>query len=118
MTVQEGLLELDGRRESDWAGDSATRQFVTGYHCTVQGVPMRNRSLKQTVISLSSCEAEIYAVSTCAGEFLGVAELFKELHYNVSVRLRWIQIRHVMFSREEDQEDSSTLNYDACLYNT
>ena len=79
---------------------------------------MRNRSLKQTVISLSSCEAEIYAVSTCAGEFLGLTELFKELHYNVSLRLRWIQIRHVTFSREEDQEDSSTLNYDACLYNT
>ena len=48
---------------------------------------MCNRSLKQTAISLSSCEAEFCAGSACAGELLGLAELFKELHYNVSVRL-------------------------------
>ena len=33
----------------------------------------------ETAISLSSCEA--------AGELLGLAELFKELHYDVAVRL-------------------------------
>ena len=48
---------------------------------------MCNRSLKQTAISLSSCEAEFHAASACAGELLGLAELFKELHCNVSVRL-------------------------------
>ena len=84
---QTGLLELIGRGDSDWAGDSATRQSVTGYHCDVQNVTMCNRSLKQTAISLSSCEAEFYAASACARELLGLAELFKELHNNVSVRL-------------------------------
>ena len=48
---------------------------------------MCNRSPKRTAISLSSCEAEFYAASACAGELLGLAELFEELHYNVSVRL-------------------------------
>ena len=62
---QTGLLELVGRSESDWAGDSATRQSVAGYHCDVQNATMCNRSLKQTAISLSSCEAEFYA---CTGE--------------------------------------------------
>ena len=85
--VQKGLLELVGRSDSDWAGDPASRQSVTGYHCNVQGVTMCNRSLKQTAISLSSCEAEFYAASACAGELLGLAGLFKELQYNVSVRL-------------------------------
>ena len=47
---------------------------------------MCNRSLNQTAISLSSCEAEFYAASACARELLGLAELFKELHYKVSVR--------------------------------
>ena len=46
-----------------------------------------NRSLKQTAISRSSCEAELYAASACAGELLGLAELFEELHCKVSVRL-------------------------------
>ena len=70
--VQKDLLELVGRSDSDWTGDSATRQSVTGYHCGVQNVTMCNRSLKQTAISLSSCEAEFYAASACAGELLGL----------------------------------------------
>ena len=37
---------------TDWAGDSATSQSVTGYHCDVQDVTMCN-----TEINLSSCEA-------------------------------------------------------------
>ena len=85
--VQKGLLQNAGRSHSDWASDSATRQSVTGYHCNLQNVTMCNRSLKQTAISLSSCEAEFYAASACAGELLGLAELFKELHCNVAVRL-------------------------------
>ena len=48
---------------------------------------MCNRSLKQTAISLSSREAEFYAASACARELRGLAELFKELHFNVPVRL-------------------------------
>ena len=76
--VQQGLLELVGRSDSDWAGDSATCQSVTA-NCNAQGVTMCNRSLKQTAISLSSCEAEFYAASAGAGELLGLAELFKEL---------------------------------------
>ena len=96
--VQKGLLEIVCRSDSDWAGDSATRQSVTGYHCNVQNMTMCNRSLKQTGISLSLCEAESYAASACAGELLGLAELFKELHYNVSVSVSgWIQTRQDTF---------------------
>ena len=47
---------------------------------------MCSRSLKQTAISLSSCGAKFYEASACAGDLLGLAELFKELHYNVSLR--------------------------------
>ena len=84
---QKGLLKIVSRSDSDWAGDSATRQSVTGYHCNVQIVTICIRSLKRTAISLSLCEAEFYAASTCARELLGLAEFFKELHYDVAVRL-------------------------------
>ena len=53
-------------RSSSWiaatpncAGDSATRQRTTDFHCNLQGVMFCNRSLKQTAIRLSSCEAEL-----------------------------------------------------------
>ena len=63
--VQQGLLELVGGSDSDVAGDSAPRQSVTGYHCDVQNVTVRHRSLKQTAISLSSCEADRVLRSQC-----------------------------------------------------
>ena len=31
------MIELVGRSDSDWAGDSATRKSITGCHCNVQG---------------------------------------------------------------------------------
>ena len=101
MTVQKGLLELVGRSDQDWAGVSATRQSVTGYHCNVQGSTMCNGSLKQTAISLSSGEAKFCAASACAGELLGLAELFKQPHYNVSVRLEMDSdsARHILQRR-------------------
>ena len=99
--VQKGLLELVGRSDSEWAGDSATRQSVTGYHCDVQNVATCSRSLKLTAISLSPCEAEFYASSARAGELLGLAELFKELHYDVAVRLEMDSdsARHILQRR-------------------
>ena len=111
--VQTGLLEVVGRSDSDWAGDSATRQSVTGYHCDEQNVTTCNRSLKQSAISLSSCDAEFYAA-----ELLGPAELFKELHYKVSVRLEMgsDSARHILQRRR--QADSYTLRYDACQYSS
>ena len=114
--VQTGLLELVGRSDSDWAGDSATRQSVTGYHCNVQGVTMCNRSLKQAAISLSSCEAEFRAASACAGELLRLAELFKELHHKFVSR--WIQIRQDTFCSAGDHAYSNISKYDALQYNS
>ena len=78
--VHKGLLELVGCCDSDWAGDSATRQSVTGYHCDVQNVTSCN--LQVVHAKQSSTQP-----SACAAELLGLAELFQELHYNVSVRL-------------------------------
>ena len=74
---------------------------VTQIRDIIENVTMCNRSLKQTAISLSSCEAEFHAASACAGELLGLAELFKELHYKVSVRLEMDSdsARHILQRR-------------------
>ena len=112
--VQVGLLELVGRSDSDWASDSATRQSVTGHHCDVQNVTMCNRSPKQTAISLTSREAEFYAASACAGQPLGIADFFKEQHYNFPVRLEMDSdsARHILQRR-----GAGGLKQDAWLFN-
>ena len=95
------MIELVGRSDSEWAGDSATRQSVAGDPCSVQEVMTCNRILKQTAINLSSCEAEFYAASACSGELLGLAELIKKLHRKVSVRLEMDSdsARHILQRR-------------------
>ena len=116
--VQKGLLELVGRSDSDWAADSATRQSVTGYRCNVQGVTMCNRSVKHTAISLNSCEADVYAASACARELLGLAELFKELHYDVAVRLEMgFRLGKTHSTAQGTGGGTSTSRYDAWQYN-
>ena len=58
LVQKKGLLELVGRGDSDRAGDSATRQSVTGYHSDVQGVTMCNRNLKQSAITTKPALAQ------------------------------------------------------------
>ena len=62
-------------------------KVLQGYHRNAQRLMLCSKSLKQTAISLNSCEPEFYATNACARELLGLAELFKELHYKVSIRL-------------------------------
>ena len=96
---QKGLLELVGRGDSDWAGDSARRQSVHGISLRCAATwTLCNRSLKQTAISFSPREAEFYVASACAGELAG---LFKELDYDVSVRLEMDSdsARHILQRR-------------------
>ena len=117
---KKGLLEEVGRSDSDWTDDSATRQSVTGFHCNVQGVTMRNRSLKQTAISLSSCQAEYYAANACTinrksrtrRTFQGTAL------QRFSSSRNGFRSRHDTFYSAEDQADSSISKYDAWRYNS
>ena len=66
---------------------------------------MCNRGLEQTATSLSSCEAEFYAVR--AQENCWVSQnFFKDLHYNVSSSSR-DGFTFGTFHSEEEQEDPS-----------
>ena len=113
---KKGLLELVGRSDSDRVGDSATRQSVPRYHCNVQGVTMYNRSLKQTAISLSSCEAEFYSASACAGELLENSS--RNCNTTFQFVSRWIQSRYDTCCSAEDEADSIISKYDAWLSNS
>ena len=54
--------------DSDWAGDKDDRKSIGGYMLFVNGVLVSWRSKKQAVVSLSSSEAEFYALAEAAKE--------------------------------------------------
>ena len=56
--------------DSDFAGDTDTRRSVTGYVVHYNGIMVAWKSRAQKVVSLSSSEAEYYAISECVTEML------------------------------------------------
>jgi len=58
LTFHGGLEPLLGYTDSDWAGDIATRRSTAGYIFNIGSGAISWSSRRQTVVALSSCEAE------------------------------------------------------------
>jgi hypothetical protein len=71
--------------DSDWAGDKVTRISVTGFIIFLLGVPIFWKSKGQKSVSLSSSEAEYYALSESAKEIKFIAQIL--LTMGIPVRL-------------------------------
>lgn len=65
--------------DSDFAGDQATCRSTSGMVCLLSGAAISWRSHRQTVVSISSTEAEIIAASETAQEILWLNSLMKGL---------------------------------------
>ena len=72
--------------DADWGGDREDRKSVSGYLVMIGGAVICSASKKQNSVALSSCEAELYALTAAAAEALAVAELLRELLYGVVAR--------------------------------
>jgi hypothetical protein len=68
--------------DADWAGDKSDRKSVTGWIARVHGDPVSWASKKQSVVSLSTCEAELYAQAAAVQEVLWLRGLLQELGYS------------------------------------
>ena len=59
--VKESILE--GFTDSDWAGCKTTRKSIGGHIFLVNGTPVSWQAKGQTVVALSTLEAELIACS-------------------------------------------------------
>lgn len=75
----ESLQKLLCYSDSDLAGDQATGRSTTGMVCLFSGAAISWKSQRQTVVSISSTEAEIIAASETAQEMLWLNSLMKGL---------------------------------------
>jgi hypothetical protein len=73
----EGLLAY---ADSDWANDPDERRSTSGYVILFNGTPISWMSGLQTVVALSSCEAEYVALSECCREVAYLRQLMDFLH--------------------------------------
>jgi len=79
LTFHGALEPLLGYTDSDWAGDVATRRSTAGYVFNIGSGAISWSSKRQTVVALSSCEAEYMGETQATKEAIWLRSLLKEL---------------------------------------
>jgi hypothetical protein len=77
-------LRVSGFSDADWANDKADRKSISGWVVMMNGDPISWSSKKQRVVSLSTCESELYAQASAAQELLYQRGLLQELGLTVA----------------------------------
>ena len=83
----EETLWIDVLADTDWAGDATTRRSTSGGMIAVGDVAIKHWSRTQKGRSLSSTEAEYYAVVSGSAEGLAVQAMAHELGWTLKVRV-------------------------------
>ncbi|KAK2417383.1 putative mitochondrial protein [Trifolium repens] len=78
----ESELELEGFSDSDWCGDKDDRRSTSGYWFRFRNSPISWSSKKQSIVALSSCEAEYVAAAQPACQAVWLESLLDELKIN------------------------------------
>jgi transposase InsO family protein len=85
MTTDISEWDIVVYTDSDWAGDKETRISVTGFIVFILGVPILWKSKGQRSVSLSSSEAEYFALSEASKDIKFVSQIM--LTMGIPVRL-------------------------------
>lgn len=72
-------LKFIAYSDSDWSGDILDRKSTMGYVFLIAGAPVSWCSKKQSVVALSSCEAEYIAACSAACQGIWLSSLLEEL---------------------------------------
>lgn len=76
-------FSLEAYCDADWAGDKQDRKSTTGYVVIASNGAICWKSKKQSVVSLSTTEAEYMAVGEVTKEVLWIKNMISELHLEV-----------------------------------
>ncbi|KAK2966107.1 hypothetical protein RJ640_001521 [Escallonia rubra] len=86
-TIEFGLFyspsnnfKLLGYRDSDWAGDLDDRKSTTGFVFYMGDMTFTWSSKRQPIVTLSTCEAEYVAATSCVCQAIWFRFLLRELH--------------------------------------
>ena len=81
MYNSNGKIDLECYVDSDFAGCKETRKSTTGYIIMFAGGVIDWKSSKQSMVTLSSAEAEYVALATAVSKVCWLRNLLKEIGY-------------------------------------
>jgi transposase InsO family protein len=73
-----------GYSDADWAGDKSDRKSISAYVFLLAGGPIAWSSRKQSTVSTSSCEAELYALSHATLQALYIRRYLEPLQISTA----------------------------------
>lgn len=76
---------LEGFSDSDWAEDKNDSKSTSGYHFKLSGGTILWKSRKQSLIALSSTEAEYISLTETTKEATWLRELYQEICFRLSL---------------------------------
>jgi len=74
-----GNVILTGYSDADYAGDTETKRFITGYIFVITGEAVSWMSQRQSMVSLSTTEAEYVAASAASKELIWLRHLLSDI---------------------------------------
>lgn len=78
-------VSLVGYSDSDWAGDVLNKKSTSGFILYIGNGPILWQSKLQSIVALSSTEAEYVALSSTAKETTWIKSLLREWGYNMKI---------------------------------
>ena len=73
-------FNLVGYSDSDWGGDIDDRKSTSGFLFCIGETAFTWSSKKQSIVTLSTCEAEYVAAATCVCHAIWIRKLLKTMH--------------------------------------
>ena len=84
---EDKMMVVEAYSDSDWAGCKGTRKSTSGGMIVMGGGLMKSWAKNQSVIALSSAEAEYYGMLKVVGEAIGFRSMAEDLGWKVRVRV-------------------------------
>ena len=84
---QNMVYAINGMTDSDWAGDKVSRKSTSGGCVMLGNHVIKSWSTNQSVIALSSGEAELYALTRGVSQCLGIQSMLMDLGIELDIRV-------------------------------
>ena len=81
-------MEVEGHADSDWAGDKRSMKSTSGGALYLGRSLIKSWSCNQSVIALSSGEAELYALTKLATQAVGLLSLAADFGWSLRAKIK------------------------------